>query len=68
MRIYKITDPQGKYTSSLFLETMDGIYAENEEIGFFKHPTIKTHKQLLTHLRNMKKDGLTVVIYGRTYE
>ena len=61
MKVYKLSG--GAYTSSLFLETMDGIYAENEELGFFKHPNIQTQEQLLTHLRNMKKDGLTVEVY-----
>lgn len=55
MKTFKISDPQGVYTTSYFILTSSGeVYADNEEIGFFKHPTITDEAKLLEHLKRMK--------------
>lgn len=60
LQLYKITDKNGKYKPSYFLVTLDGIYCQNESLGFFRHPVIKNKKQLQTHFNRMKKEGLTI--------
>lgn len=61
MTMFKIygKEKQG-YTTTFFIKTIDGIYVENEEIGFFKHPKIQTEKDLYAHFKKMADDGFKV--------
>lgn len=64
MTMFKIYDPDGYYTTSYFIYTSNGeIYADNKEIGFFKHPTIKTMEDLARHINEMSEMGLVVDVY-----
>lgn len=60
MTTYKIWDPTEKYTTSYFVITTCGIYVDNEELGFFKHPTIDTKEKLYQHLSKMVHEGFRV--------
>lgn len=60
MVIFRIEDPNGIYEPATFLLTIQGIYAENYEIGFFPHPNIKSQKKLREHLIDMVNQGLIV--------
>lgn len=60
----KISDPNGIYTTSYFLYTSSGeIYADNENVGFFKHPKIDDGNKLFDHLVKMEKDGFKVEFF-----
>ena len=60
MVIFRIEDPKKEYEPTTFLLTIQGIHAENYEIGFFPHPTLKSQKELREHLSNMVNQGLVV--------
>ena len=64
-KVYRIHGREEEgWENSIFYKTVTGgIYAENAEIGFFKHPTIKSEKALADHLTNMVNQGFTVDTY-----
>lgn len=64
MTIFKIerTEATKNFTESIFLATIDGIYVESPELGFFEHPRIKTMKDLRAHLSRMTAEGFNVVV------
>ena len=64
MKTFKITNPTEDYSPSYFICTYEGeIYADNEEIGFFKHPKITDEEKLFEHLKKLEKEGYIIEIF-----
>lgn len=68
MIIYEITNDQKHYTPSTFIVTMAGVYVENKELGFFKHPSITSMAHLISHINRCKSDGCTVKKYETRFD
>ena len=62
MVVYKVitTEKTAGCDEVVFLETLNGIFAENPNLGFFEHPRIKTPQQLKNHLDKLKREGFKI--------
>ena len=61
MTIYKISKEE--YTPTTFIVNDFGeVWADNKELGFFKHPEIKTEFQLQEFITKMNNSGFSVEV------
>ena len=62
IEIFGGTEKTKEFTASVFCVTMNGIYTESKEFGFFKRDDMDM-SDLENHIKTMKSEGFIVREY-----